>query len=134
VTGSGRLRVLIVDDEAVIRDALSEFLEEEGVQVVGVAKDGLEGVAVATELLPDVVLMDMRMPVLDGLRATRLLKARCPTMRIVVLTAYDDLALRQSAAAAGADAYLIKGMRSEALMESLVPSSADVTAKIATTL
>ncbi len=119
----GRTRVVIVDDDAVIRDALGELLEEEGIDVVGVAKDGREGVALALELQPDVVLMDMRMPVLDGLAATTQLKQVCPHTRVVLLTAYDDASLRQSAFAAGADAYVVKGTSAESLLDSLIPTS-----------
>jgi DNA-binding NarL/FixJ family response regulator len=126
------LRVVIVDDDAVIRDALHELLVEEGIDVVGIAEDGIEGVSLALELQPDVVVMDMRMPVLDGLAATTQLKHVRPAMRVVVLTAYDDASLRQNAMAAGADAFVVKGTASENLIDSLRPSSPEPFAEVTT--
>jgi len=116
------LRVVLVDDDAVIRDALLELLREEGADVVGIANDGIEGVAVALEMEPDVVVIDMRMPGLDGLAATAQLKQNRPAMRVVVLTAYDDASLRKSALAAGADAFVVKGTASSYLLDSLRPN------------
>ena len=124
--GPATQRVLIVDDEAVIRDALRELLRDEGVEVVGAAGDGIEGVDLALEMQPDAVVMDVRMPSLDGLRAIRRLKELLPAIRIVVLTAYDNPSLRTSAAAAGADAYVVKGTPSEALIDALSPPSGKV--------
>jgi len=129
MTRQPSLRVVIVDDDEVIRDALHELLEEEGVDVVGIAKDGIEGVAIALELQPDAVVMDMRMPMLDGLAATTQLKQVRPGVRIIVLTAYDDASLRQSATAAGADAYVVKGSASSNLLDSLRPPTPDPSPK-----
>jgi len=102
-------RVLVVDDDEGIRDALHDLLTEEGMQIVGVAVDGDAGVQLARETRPDIVLMDLRMPGVDGVEATKLIRDFDPNVQVIILTAYDDPALNQSAEAAGAFAYLIKG-------------------------
>ncbi|MEX1047607.1 MAG: response regulator transcription factor [Actinomycetota bacterium] len=102
-------RVLIVDDDEGIRDALRDLLAEEGIDVVGQAVDGDAGFEAVQTLSPDIVLMDLRMPGVDGVEATKLIKDFDPDMQVIILTAYDDPALNQSADAAGAFAYLIKG-------------------------
>lgn len=131
MTAASMLRVVIVDDEAAIREALHELLLEEGMDVVGIASNGLEGVTLALALHPDVVVMDMRMPVMDGIAATRRIKEEQPAMRVVVMTAYDDSSLRKSAAVAGADAYVVKGTASGTLMASLTALSPDPTVDVA---
>ncbi len=110
-------RVLLVDDESTIRAALREFLLEEGIDVIGEACDGREGVSTAVALHPDVVLMDLRMPLMDGIEATQAIKDQCPDIRIVVLTAYEDTSLRDRARLAGADAYVVKGTSIMAILE-----------------
>jgi DNA-binding NarL/FixJ family response regulator len=102
-------RVLLVDDEAVMREALRELLLEEGLDVVGEAPNGRIACELALALEADVVLMDMRMPEMDGLEATRIIKDRSPSTRVIVLTAYEDPSLKEQAAQAGADAYIVKG-------------------------
>jgi DNA-binding NarL/FixJ family response regulator len=104
-----RARVLIVDDDEGIRAALVDLLGEEGFEVVGVASDGAEAVRLATVAQPDVVLMDLRMPVMDGISATRSLREADETVQVVILSAYDEPSLNQSADEAGAYAYLVKG-------------------------
>jgi response regulator NasT len=83
-------------------------LEEAGYAVVGEAAHGLEAVEMPQSLRPDVVLMDIKMPVMDGIGATRLIYERCPTTPVVVLTAYETPELVERASAAGAGAYLVK--------------------------
>jgi DNA-binding NarL/FixJ family response regulator len=102
-------RVVLVDDEPMLRDALREFLVEEGVDVVGEAADGREGVNQTLALGPDVVLMDLRMPILDGIDATSAIKEQRPDIHVIVLTAYEDASLQERAKEAGADAYVVKG-------------------------
>ncbi|HEV8649932.1 MAG TPA: response regulator [Actinomycetes bacterium] len=110
-TGSGPgaavPRVLLVDDCAEVRQGLRELLEDEGIEIVGEAADGAAGVSRATELAPDVVLMDLRMPVMDGIAATRQIKQALPLTQVLILTAYDEW--EHSARVAGAYAYLVKG-------------------------
>lgn len=102
-------RVLLVDDDGGVREALRRLLVDDGFDIVGEAGDGSEGVAKAEELRPDVILMDMRMPVLGGIEATRLIKELHPGTQVIILTVYDDPALKRFAADAGAYAYVVKG-------------------------
>jgi DNA-binding NarL/FixJ family response regulator len=81
------MRVLIADDHALFRDGLRSLLESRGVQVVGEARDGREAVDHARRLSPDIVLMDLHMPALDGLAATRLISAQAPDVKVIMLTA-----------------------------------------------
>jgi DNA-binding NarL/FixJ family response regulator len=104
-----RPRVLVVDDHQLLRAALVDLLVQAGFEVVGEAADGADAVALAKELEPDVVLMDLRMPVLGGLDATRLIKDACPDIQVVLLTAFESPALQQQAEEAGCFAYLVKG-------------------------
>lgn len=101
--------MLIVDDDPLVRSALTLMLGGQAdVAVVGEAPDGREGVRLARELGPDVVLMDIRMPVLDGLAATRLLHAEPEPPRVIVLTTFDADDYVVGALAAGADGFLLK--------------------------
>jgi DNA-binding NarL/FixJ family response regulator len=103
------MRLLIVDDQALIRDGLVTICERlADVEVVGTAADGAEAVRLAGELAPDVVLMDLRMPRMDGIEATRRIRAEHPATQVVVLTTYDDDESVLSALAAGALGYLTK--------------------------
>ena len=106
---SGPVRVLIADDQRVVREGLAlvlGLLPE--VEVVGSASDGTEAVALAAELLPDIVLMDLRMPRCDGVEATRMLRERVPQAKVVVLTTYTDDRSVLDALRAGARGYLTK--------------------------
>ena len=107
-------RVLIVDDQRPTRQGLKAVLTlSPQVEVIGEAADGQESVDLVAEHHPDVVLMDVQMPVMDGLEATRHIKSRWPEVRVVVLTMHPNY--RAKALAAGADAFLIKGCPSEML-------------------
>ena len=102
-------RLLVVDDHDMLRTALVDLLGQAGFEVVGAAGDGVDAVALAKQLEPEVVLMDLRMPVLGGLDATRLIKDACPATQVVLLTAFESPALEQQAEEAGCFAYLVKG-------------------------
>jgi DNA-binding NarL/FixJ family response regulator len=103
------IRVLLVDDHAVVREGLRTFLElQDGISVVGEAGDGSEGVAAAERLRPDVVLMDLVMPRLDGVGAMRELRRRLPSARVIVLTSFTDEEKLLPALQAGAAGYLLK--------------------------
>lgn len=117
-------RVLIADDSARARDGLRALLATwPEIAVVGEATDGQDAVRQVAECQPDVVLMDLRMPVLDGVRATQLIKQRWPSITVIVLTMYS---VEQPAAlAAGADAFLIKGGAHERLLAALGVDVAD---------
>lgn len=113
------MRVLLVDDNRLMLEGLTNLLEAHGIQVAGMAKDGLEGAAMALTLHPDLILMDIRMPVCDGLEATRRIKARQPEIKIVMLTtSAEDDDLFESIKS-GACGYLIKNMSGEAFFEAL---------------
>jgi two-component system, NarL family, response regulator LiaR len=103
------IRVLLVDDHAVVREGLRTYLElQDGIEVVGEAADGYEGVAAAERLRPDVILMDLVMPRLDGVGAMRELRRRLPVARVIVLTSFTDDAKLLPAVQAGAAGYLLK--------------------------
>ena len=100
---------LVVDDHHMLREALVELLDQAGFDVAGEAADGADAVALAKQLAPDVVLMDLRMPVMGGLDATRLIRDACPATQVVLLTAFESPALQRQAEEAGCFAYLVKG-------------------------
>jgi DNA-binding NarL/FixJ family response regulator len=101
-------RVLVVDDTSVIRREIRALLEDAGLTVVGEAAHGAEGVALARELRPDVVVMDIRMPILDGIAATSHITQDLPGTRVIMFSAFDDQDLRDLARAAGASRFLSK--------------------------
>ena len=110
------IRVLIVDDHAVVREGLRTFLElQDGLEVVGEAGDGEEAVGFAERLRPDVVLMDLVMPKLDGVEAMRELRQRVPGARVIVLTSFLDDDRLLPALRAGAAGYLLKNVQPQEL-------------------
>ncbi|MBM3125287.1 MAG: response regulator transcription factor [Chloroflexi bacterium] len=114
------IRVLIADDHDVVRDGLRLILEtEEDFQVVGEAGDGAQAVQLAKELQPDVILMDLRMPGMDGLQAIERIHSMWPKIAVVILTTYneDDLMIR--GLRAGARGYLLKDTNRQTLFDSL---------------
>jgi DNA-binding NarL/FixJ family response regulator len=114
------IRVLLVDDQALFREGLETLLSvHKDIQVVGRASNGQEAVEVAAKIQPDVVLMDVRMPILDGVRATNLLKQALPDCRVIVLTTFDDDEYVFDALRAGAVGYLLKDVASARLVEAI---------------
>lgn len=104
-----QVRVLLVDDSVEFLDSASDFLTRDGrVLVVGRARDGRDGVRLAEELAPDLVLMDLAMPVMNGLAATRTIKARPTSPCIVIVTLHDHPEYRRRADEARADGYICK--------------------------
>jgi NarL family two-component system response regulator LiaR len=103
------IRVLVVDDHAVVREGLRTFLElQDGLEVAGEAADGEEAIELAERLRPDVVLMDLVMPEVDGLGAMRAIRDRVPSARVIVLTSFADDDRLLPALRAGAAGYLLK--------------------------
>jgi DNA-binding NarL/FixJ family response regulator len=113
------IRVLIVDDQALFREGLSAVLSAQGVDVVGEAANGQEAIELAQSLSPDVILMDLRMPVLDGIAATRHIASISHGPRIIALTTFDDDESVFDAIRAGALGYLLKDTRSPKLLEAV---------------
>jgi two-component system, NarL family, response regulator LiaR len=108
--------VLIVDDHAVVREGLRTFLElQDGIEVAGEAADGVEAIDSAERLRPDVVLMDLVLPRLDGVEAMRALRERLPRARVIVLTSFLDDAKLLPALRAGAAGYLLKNVQPQEL-------------------
>ena len=113
-----RCKVLIADDNARARNGLRALLAvQQKIEIVGEAVDGRQAVQMVQEFQPDVVLMDVRMPRMDGLEATRQIKARWPQVRVVVVSMYTTH--RTHALAAGADRFLSKGCPVEELLEAI---------------
>lgn len=114
------VRVLLADDHTLIREAISEMLEaDEDIEVVGQAEDGAEAVALAKETKPDVVLLDVEMPVMDGEEAISRVAEVSPASRVVVLTMYNDTRLVRKLLALGASAYLVKTTSSAELISTV---------------
>lgn len=114
------LRVLVVDDHPLVRRGTCELLQDaEGIEVIGQAQNGAEAIREARELHPDVVLMDLSMPVMDGIQATEQLRREFPGLGIVILSAHgeDDHVLK--ALQAGANGYLLKTTSEEQLIEAV---------------
>ena len=113
--------VLVVDDDAAFAELLTLLLSaDRRVQVAGTAADGAEAVDLALELEPDVVLMDLHLPVIDGVEATRRIRRHLPDTRVVVVTSSNDPEDRQRARQAGADAFLPKSVGEQALVEAIL--------------
>ncbi len=114
------IRVLLADDQFLFREGLETLLSvHKDIQVVGQASNGQEAIDLALKLRPDVILMDMQMPVLNGVGATRRLKGLLPDCRIIVLTTFDDKEYIFDALRAGAMGYLLKDVGSVQLAESI---------------
>ena len=113
------MRLLIADDHPLFRDGLRSLLEARGMEVVAEARDGREAVEQARRWHPDVVLMDLSMPEMNGLAATRLLSAEQPETKVVILTASEDDADLFEAIKSGAQGYLFKNLDSEAFFRLL---------------
>ncbi|MFZ4517419.1 MAG: response regulator [Microthrixaceae bacterium] len=103
------MRVLLADDHQILREGIRRGLESAGETVVGEASDGEEAVTLARETVPDIVVMDLSMPVLDGVGATERIRTELPEVKVVVLTMHDDPERTRAALQAGASAYLTKG-------------------------
>jgi len=103
------IRILVVDDHSVVRRGLEQLLDSHpGITVVGSAADGEQAISLAADLLPDVILMDLSMPVLDGVQATKRITEATPDVHVVVLTSFADQRRILDALAAGAAGYILK--------------------------
>lgn len=114
----GTIRVLLVDDHALFREGLRSILNDQAdIEVVGEAEDGLEAIKLASRLEVDIVLMDINMPVIDGVEATRMLLRDNEAVSVIILTMYPQDEYVFQALKAGAKAYLLKDTRSKKLLE-----------------
>jgi len=114
------IRVLLVDDQPIVRQGLATILNyETGIEVVGQAQDGHEAIGLAHDLAPDVVLMDLKMPRLGGIPATRQICAEQPDIRVIILTTYDADELVFAGIKAGAKGYLLKDATAESLADAI---------------
>jgi NarL family two-component system response regulator LiaR len=111
VSEANPIRVLIVDDHAVVRGGLSKFLQvHKDLELVGEAENGAEAVRLTRQLQPNVVLMDLKMPEMDGVVATREIRSKHPSVRVIVLTSFAEDNMVQGALQAGATGYLLKNI------------------------
>ncbi len=114
------IRVLIVDDQTLMRQGLQTLLEmQDDIRIVGQAGDGVEALAQADALKPDVVLMDVRMPRMDGVEATRQIRARLPATQVIILTTFDDDEYVFEGLRAGAMGYLLKDVSAETIADAI---------------
>jgi two-component system, NarL family, response regulator LiaR len=117
---SETIRILIVDDHSMVRKGLVAFLKyRPGLEIAGEARNGQEALELSVRLAPDVILMDLVMPVLGGVAATRLIRQRCPNVQIIALTSFQDRELVQDALQAGAIGYLLKDISGDELAEAI---------------
>ena len=124
MSANGPVRVLVVDDQTLFREALTTLLGvRDEVEVVGAADDGAQALALVSSLRPDVVLMDLRMPVLDGVATTRRLRVEHPDVQVLVLTTFDGDDEVFPALRAGAVGYLLKDATASRLVEAVLAAS-----------
>jgi DNA-binding NarL/FixJ family response regulator len=122
------VRVLVVDDQRLVREGIASLLDiQPGIDVIGTAADGRQAVERTLALTPDVVLMDVRMPEMDGVDAVAVLKKRAPGCRVVMLTTFDDEEYVVQALRAGAAGYLLKDLPAAELAEAVRLAHAGVT-------
>jgi two-component system, NarL family, response regulator LiaR len=120
MTPSIPIRVMLVDDHTMVRRGLATFLKVfDDLKLVGEAADGETAVSLCRQILPDVILMDMVMPDIDGVTATRLIRQNFPTVQIIALTSFKEESLVQSALQAGAIGYLLKNVSAEELAQAI---------------
>jgi len=122
------VRLLLADDHRMLRESLRRSMEEHGFDIVGEAADGAEAVRLATELKPDVILMDVTMPVLDGVEATRQVRDRVPGTQVVILTMHADREVLVDAIRAGAAGYLVKDCSTEEVVDTVRKAASGETA------
>ena len=113
------MRIVLVDDQPLVRNGIASLLRARGHQIEGEAGDGQEALELVRRTRPDLVLMDLQMPVLDGLSATRLLKTEYPALKVVILTVSDDERDLVEAVRSGAHGYLLKDLEADEFFEAI---------------
>jgi NarL family two-component system response regulator LiaR len=117
---SGPIRVMVVDDHAMVRTGLATFLQvSDDLELVGQATNGHEAVELCERFQPDVILMDLVMPEMDGVTATRIIRERWPQVQVIALTSFQEKELVQDALEAGAISYLLKNLSIDDLTEAV---------------
>ncbi|WP_260631054.1 response regulator transcription factor [Bacillus sp. S/N-304-OC-R1] len=110
------INILIVDDQELIRESLSIVLGgEEDFEIVGLAQNGKRAIELTKQLSPDVILMDIHMPLMNGVEATEIIKSECPNVKVIILTTFEELGYVRDALAAGAEGYLLKAIHPQDL-------------------
>lgn len=105
------INILIVDDQALIRESLSIVLGgEEDLNIVGTAENGKMAAELTKQLSPDIILMDINMPIMNGVEATGIIKSECPKVKVMILTTFEEMGYVRDALAAGAEGYLLKAI------------------------
>ncbi|WP_258358939.1 response regulator [Moorella sulfitireducens] len=116
----GKIRIIVADDQALMRDGLKTIIDlEVDMEVVGATANGQETWVMVQELMPDVVLLDVRMPVMDGVECVRLIKEHFPPVKVIMLTTFDDEDYIINALAYGADGYLLKDIQADQLLAAI---------------
>jgi DNA-binding NarL/FixJ family response regulator len=120
MTGQPSVKVLVVDDQQLMRDGISSLLSiQAGIEVIGTAANGQEAIEQALALSPDVILMDVRMPVMNGITATEQIRRQLPTCQVLMLTTFDDEKDIIKALTAGASGYLLKDIPAQDLAQAI---------------
>jgi NarL family two-component system response regulator LiaR len=120
MTSNGPIHVMVVDDHAVVRSGMEAFLDSyEDLEMTGYARTGEEAIEKCVELKPDVVLMDLLMPGMDGAAATKILRQKCPKTQVIVLTSSKEATMIQKAIQAGAIGYLLKDVQADEIAEAI---------------
>lgn len=115
-----KIQVMVVDDHNVVRSGLTTFLKAfEDLELVGEARNGLEAVSLCRRVKPDVILMDLMMPEMDGIAATRAILAGCPDVKIIAMTSFEEEELVHGVLAAGAISYLLKNVTADELAKAI---------------
>lgn len=114
-----KIRVVLADDHRMMREGIRALLEREAIEVVGEASDGREAVRLATQLCPDVVVMDVSMPLLNGIEATRQIRRDCPGVHVLILTVHEGKDYVARLLAAGANGYIIKRAAGDELVSAI---------------
>jgi two-component system, NarL family, response regulator DegU len=122
------IRLMLADDHRMLREGLRRSMADQGFDVVGEARDGEEAIRLADDLQPDVILMDVTMPEMDGVEATRQIKKNRPAVRIVMLTMHADQEVLASAIRAGASGYLVKDCSTEEIASAVRMAASGETA------
>ncbi|NTV90643.1 MAG: response regulator transcription factor [Clostridiales bacterium] len=120
MTGTGKIRIVIVDDHRVVRSGLGAFLQVfDDLELVGEASNGKEAVELCSAVKPDIVLMDLMMPIMDGAEATRRIRGEHPETQVIILTSFKEDQLIEDALGAGAIGYLLKNVSADELADAI---------------